>query len=253
MTSGYTRASEAARLDAGHDKKMPKLFFFIIVLAAAAGVTGCKKQPLESSTQGGGASSAGQQTETLKQVDKPASYDGPFGLAAKISVADLKKMGFKEVETHPGLFEGKPPKPLSEPGDYLVVATPDAGVCRIRASFDIDNVNGSGDQLKAKVDRFAETMRMKYGKHSEKINYISQDVYKRNPEYWMMGLKEESVVYAYDWTAGKTEQPLPAGLSNVEIVATALSLSKGYAAINYTFDNKDQCMDEIDKAKAANL
>lgn len=137
--------------------------------------------------------------------------------------------------------------------DYHLVATPSAGLCRIRATVDVNVVNGTGDQLKAKVDELAEMMKIKYGKHSRLIDFAMQDVYRRNPQYWMLGLTEESVLYAYDWSAGKTEQPLPDGLDNIEVSANATSTSAGYAAIQYTYKNFKDCTTEMKKQRAANL
>jgi hypothetical protein len=231
---------------------MSKPLTLITAIAIASyALTGCQKNQTEA--QKAEPTAAPNAAVVAPPLEKVKSYGGPFGLAAKMSVDELKKIGFTEIESSPGLMAGKPPKPLNEPGDYIVVATPKAGLCRIRATFDVDNVNGSGDQIKTKVDRLAEAMKLKYGKYSEKVVHISQDVYRRNPEFWMMGLKEESIIYAYDWTTGKTEQPMPSGLANIEIVANALSMDKGYAAISYTFDNRDECMDEVARLKAANL
>lgn len=191
--------------------------------------------------------SAGQPTPAVKK------YDGPFGLAAGISPADLKNLGFVESDAAPGVFTGKPPKPLDGADSYFVMATPTTGVCRIRATVDVDTVNGSGDQLKAKADQLAETMGTKYGKHSSKVTYIGEDVYKRNPQYWMLGLKEESVMYAYDWSAGKTEKSLPDGLANIEVSANATSTSQGYIAIQYTYGNFSQCQGERKQQQATSL
>jgi hypothetical protein len=190
-----------------------------------------------------------------KPVEKAAikNYDGPFGLTGSIPVAELSKLGFKESESSPGVFLGKPPKPMDDINDYYVFATPAVGVCRIRATYDVPTVNDSGDQLKAKVDQFAEMMAVRYGKHSDKVTYISRDVYRRNPEFWMMALREESVYYAYDWTVNKTEKPLPGDMTNIEVSANATSSGKGYVSIQYTYKNFEACKEELKKKSAANL
>lgn len=220
---------------------------------AALTLLGCQKQTTSPTAETPAPTAQPEKSKNPTEAKAIKTYDGPFGLTARMTGEELKTLGFVEVEGSPGLFKGTPPRPLGEPGDYYVVATPKAGLCRIRASYDVNTVNGEGDQIKEKVDQLAEAMSVKYGRHSTKINHISQDVYRRNPEFWMMALREDSVVYAYDWTAGKTEQPMPDGLENVEIVANALTLSSGYAAISYSFDNRKQCMDELKKLKSSNL
>lgn len=96
-------------------------------------------------------------------------------------------------------------------------------------------------------------MAVKYGKHSDKVDFVKEDVYRRNPHYWMLGLKEESVVYAYDWEAAKIATNLPHMLDNIEIAANASSTSEGYVTVRYTFKNFEKCAEEMRAQKAANL
>lgn len=96
-------------------------------------------------------------------------------------------------------------------------------------------------------------MAIKYGKHTKKFDYSSKDVYKKNPEYWMVGLKEESVVYGYDWSEGKTEQPLPEDLDNIEINTHASTTMSGFISINYTYKNFKECATALKKQQANSL
>ncbi|HBI70685.1 MAG TPA: hypothetical protein DDZ22_17270 [Massilia sp.] len=137
--------------------------------------------------------------------------------------------------------------------EYAVLATPETGVCRIMASANVSVVNGSGDQIKEKVDQLAELMATKYGKHSSKTNYLGEDVYRRNPQYWMMALKEDSAIYGYTWKTGKTEVALPTDIDRIEISAGATQSDSGWAQIRYTFKNMDSCMKDSKNRKAASL
>jgi hypothetical protein len=225
-----------------------------IVAAIGVALSGCQKQQAQATSgqEKSGAKTSTQATPT--QVALPTKpHDGPFGLAGSLPVAELERMGFKLGGGSPSLYFGKPPKPLQDADSYAVVATPTAGVCRIMAHIEVPVVNGSGDQLKEKADRLADAMQVKYGKYSEKVNYIKQDVYRRNPEYWMLGLKEESVLYAYDWSSGKTEKPLPGDLDNIEIAADTTRLDSGYVSIKYTFKNFGECRKEMEARKADSL
>lgn len=217
-------------------------------------VTGCQKDTPKnvfSPSIGAVDSSKSASPKPVESIKK--QYSGPFGLAGGISIEELEKMGFKSVETSPEVFSGMPPKPLDGFKEYFVIALPEIGLCRIRADHNIDVVNGSGDQLKSKADQVAEMMAVKYGKHSTKVVYISKDVYKRNPEFWMLGLKEESVFYAYDWTSGKTQQPLPDDLENIEISARATDIQSGYISIHYTYKNFKDCKSAMKKKQASSL
>ena len=224
-----------------------------IALALSISATACQKQPA-AVIGAPGVPSLGE--PSLANADSPPAgktYDGPFGLAGKIPVAELEQIGFKPSEGAWGVYFGTPPKPMDGVSDYYIVAGPNTGLCRIRATVNVDLVNDTGDQLKAKVDQLAEMMKIKYGKHSRLIDLARTEAYRRNPQYWMLGLKEESVLYAYDWSLEKGAHPRADGLDNIEISANATSTSKGYAAIQYTYKNFKECTAEMMKQRAANL
>lgn len=223
------------------------------VAALLISIAACQKQP--SAVTAAPGVPILEEAAPVKKSPTPVgkAYDGPFGLTGEIPIAELERMEFKPSESAWGVYFGTPPRPMDGVSSYYVVAAPNAGLCRIRATIDVDLVNATGDQLKAKVDQLAEMMKVKYGKHTSLIDLARTEAYRRNPQYWMLGLKEESVIYAYDWSAGKTSQPLPDGLDNIEISANATSTSNGYAAIQYTYKNFKDCTSEMTKQRAANL
>lgn len=214
---------------------------------------GCNKQGASTAAAGQQPSETSSKPKAEPVALAAKTYDGPFGLAGAMSVAELERMGFKSMSEAPNLYIGKPPKPFADAENYAVLATPKTGVCRIMTRVSVPVVNGSGDQLKEKTDQLAETMAVKYGKYSEKVDYIKQDVYRRNPQFWLMGLREDSVVYAYDWSAGKTTKPLPGDLENIEIVAESSSTDSGEVVIKYTFANFKDCRKDMQAKKADNL
>lgn len=227
---------------------MKTVLFFTVAVAALAG---CNKQNSSSVPEQN--SQPGTKAEAAPAPVVAKTYDGPFGLAGGMPVAELERLGFRSSADAPGLFLGKPPKPLSGAESYAVVATTNAGACRIATRISVPVVNGQGDQLKEKVDQLAETMAIKYGKYSDKVDYIKQDVYRRNPQFWLMGLREDSVLYAYDWSAGKTSKPLPGNLENIEIAAESSSTDSGEVVIRYTFANFKDCRKDMQTKKADNL
>ena len=227
---------------------MKKLLFATLIAAASAG---CQKNTSLSSEAPSVAASPAVTASPATPTSK--KYDGPFGLDGAMPIADLEHSGFKSVEGKPGIYVGSPPRPLQDADAYMVLAAPKMGVCRIVAHVTVPVVNGTGDQVKAAVDRMADTMQAKYGKYSEKVDYIKQDVYRRNPEFWMMGLKEDSVLYAYEWSAKKVEKPLLGNLENIEVSAGTGKIDSAYVAIIYTYTNFDECQAELRALKAGNL
>ena len=184
---------------------------------------------------------------------KAAKYSGPFGLAKGISADELTgALKFKAIANNPDLYEGKPPNEVNGFESYIVIATPKAGLCRIVVNTPDEVANGSGDQAKQAVDRLADSLKLKYGDRPNKTDYVGTGVYKRNPEFWMMGRTEDSVFYAYAWES-KGDAVLPNDLRSVEVSAQASNISKSYAKIVYTFSNFDECVAEMKASKAQNL
>lgn len=179
------------------------------------------------------------------------TYEGPFGLAMGIQTKELEEeLGFKKrSET---TYTGTPPKPASSFEQYFISAAPSAGLCRIIATHDVKGVSDSGDQLKAATDSIAEMLEVKYGKPTEKFNFASQDVYKRNPKFWMMALMKDDVTYSYWWMKGKSFDP-PNDISAIKLEAQSSSIEDGYVRLTYIFSNEKACMDETKRQKSTNL
>ena len=181
----------------------------------------------------------------------PKTYEGPFGLAMGIQIKELvDDLGFKHVVDT--LYSGTPPKPAPGFDEYLVSATPSGGICKVIATKDVKNVSGSGNQLKAATDEIAEMVELKYGKSTKKFDFASQDVYRRNPEFWMMALMKGEVTYLYSWTKGKALD-LPNDIVDIEVVAKSSSINDGFVKLLYSFSNNKACDDEIKRKKSTNL
>ncbi|WP_288379806.1 hypothetical protein [uncultured Massilia sp.] len=223
----------------------------VALLGAALILAGCTKQTPQ--TQAPVAPTPAAQSAALKMSPPQKVYDGPFGLARAMSISEIKDLGFTETEGVPNVFSGKPPKPAEGIDDYSVVAAPVAGACRISATVFVGTVNGTGDQLKAQVDRLAEAVEVKYGKPTKKFHQFAQEVYERNPQFWMLGLKEDSIAYGYIWRSSQSSGQLPSELKTIEVSAGAADTSAGYATVRYTYDNFDDCQKEFKVRKAANF
>jgi hypothetical protein len=196
-----------------------------------------------------------QQPQAPKIQEQPPqqTFDGPFGLAAGMSSSALEKLGFEAVPGHPSIFKGKPPKPVDGIDEYVVLATPIAGLCRIQAKANVPVANGTGDQVRAEVDRLASLLALRYGKHSLKGDLNDKETYRQNPQFWMMGIQDQSILYGYTWNGAKTEKPLPNSIAVIEVTAGADSMTAGWGSMIYTFKNFDACRGENQARAAANL
>jgi hypothetical protein len=231
------------------------LYLFLLTLIVTGALTGCQKQVSEPSqtTPAPTAAPADLKPQPLAQAQAQKVYDGPFGLSHEIPFAEIENLKFKRMTSGSSVFTGQPPKPMDGVDEYFLIATPESGVCRISARANVEKVNATGDQLRAKVDQMAEMMAFKYGKHSDKMHYFSQDVYRRNSQFWMMGLSEDSIAYVYTWESKKTSQPLSENLDSIEVMAGAGSTDSGWVSIRYTYKNFDACAKDEKKRKASNL
>lgn len=194
-------------------------------------------------------------TSEIKKQSTPIAktYDGPFGLAMGIPDKELStNLGFTPATTMPYIFIGKPPKPVTGFAEFFAIALPSTGLCKTGAKSVLTNVNGSGDQIKEEADKIAGMLELKYGKPTSKFTY-AKDTYKRNPEYWMLGLKEESVAYDYFWESKKANPALPNNIVQISLISRAQSISEGTVTLGYEFSNYEECTKEIKKMKAENL
>jgi len=229
-------------------------FLSMAVIAAIASLSACEKheEPKIQASSSAASSAAATTTTAAKAATK--TYDGPFGLAMGISDKEIREsFGFTNTADATHVYTGTPPKLGPGFSKYYVIATPVAGVCRIRAIKAVTSVNDRGEQLKQEADSLASLMEEKYGKPSGKYESAANDIYRRNPQYWMLGLKEESVVYGYDWIKNKTTAALPNNIDSIDITVTGYSLDSGSVSVTYDMTNFKECEKEYKKAKASNL
>jgi hypothetical protein len=222
----------------------------------------------ESSKNDSRAGQSNRPQTTAKEDNPPANkiasqppeipiktYDGPLGLAMGVSIDELlgKIASAKSSESNPNIYAITPPK--SAPGfdRFYAVATKEDGVCKIVAISDVNVVNDTGDQLKSRVNEIAEMVELKYGKSHKKYDFARQDVYRRNPQFFMMALKEDAVTYGFDWVSQVNKVKLPSDLEEINVFANASKMSEGWVSLEYIFKNFKSCQANIKKAKSTNL
>jgi hypothetical protein len=217
--------------------------FRLLILAVIIVMFGCNgdNKPTKQSNL--------QSPQTLPAASKKI-YDGPFGLAMGITQAELINMGFKQEEES-WVFTGTPPSASDLFSRYYVHATKQGGLYDIIAITSDFTVNGSGDQVKSKVNEIADLLSQKYGKHSFKLDDSNSDLFTRNPEMWFSGLQDESVRYMYVWKAGHNGTTLPNRIGYIRVEALANTVLSGRARVIYAFTNIDSCQKEIKSIKSS--
>lgn len=241
---------------------MSKILVLCVVLSVFS--VGCK----ENSQSNLEINQSGKVQDIAKNdnfsIDKNASqapeiliktYDGPFGLAMGIGVDELLGEVASGIisKSDPNTYIIRPPKLVPGFDRYYAVATKEDGVCKIIAISEVNVVNKAGDQLKSRVDEIAEMVRLKYGKSRKKYDFARQDVYRRNPDFFMMALREEAVIYGFDWVAQANNAMLTNDIEEINIFANASEMSAGWVSLEYIFKNFKSCQANIKKAKSTNL
>lgn len=195
-----------------------------------------------------------EQSSGIDGQNAKVKNEGPFGLAMGISVTDLTGVfGFVGEKNIPYIYSGVPPKPVLGFDDYHVTALPKTGVCKVSGLQTVDNVNSYGDEIKKAVDKLVQTLSIKYGKQAKKYDYAKDVAFKRHREYWMLGLKDELVVYAYNWVQAKNERKFPNNIYSISVEARAYSLTKAAVMLTYEFENVFDCMEDMKRLDIQNL
>ena len=145
------------------------------------------------------------------------TYDGPLGLEIGIPIDILvNQLQLKElIRGNTNFYSGSPAKHAPSLDSYFVIATQANGVCKVGAIANVNVVNNSGDQIKSETDRIAEMVELKYGKPTKKYDFASQDVYRKNAEFFLMALRQDAVTYAYSWANKSAKSALPSDLIEI--------------------------------------
>lgn len=186
---------------------------------------------------------------------KAIVYDGPFGLKEGLTAKELvEKFNFLEINESEGIFIGTPPKPINGYGTYYLIIGKNTGLCKISAIKNIKDVNGQGDQIKYEARALKDLLALKYGEPSKFYDFSTSDTYDRNPQYWMMGLKEESVFFSYYWNEETSKKiDLKNNIKYIKVETSADSYSSGFVILRYVFNNQIECESEFKKSAADNL
>lgn len=178
---------------------------------------------------------------------------GPLGLNKGMTLEEIKKQGDFVSENQPFIYTAKTiASGHPDFGSYLVILTPEQGLCKILAiSKDIET-SGFGTELEGKYKSLMDAMSGKYETPGKNYDFLRSGSIWKEPQYWMMGLlKKDRTLSAY-WSKPENNN-LPDSLKSVLIEALPRSGSKGYLTIAYEFDNIDACVAVLRAKKNSNL
>lgn len=179
---------------------------------------------------------------------------GPFGLSQGMSLAEVQKQGpFALVPSEQFLYRTTTiANGHQDFKRYTAVITPETGLCRIRASGRDITTSVYGSELLRKHQELVDALTEKYGKPSNKFDYLKAGSIWKDPNDWMLALLRGERVLKWFWT-DKEGSKLPDSLDGISVTAHALSQNEGYIELAYDFKNVTRCSELRATKKNANL
>lgn len=181
--------------------------------------------------------------------------EGPFGLEVgltKKNIEDMTGIELKPVADSPELYSATSlPKQNGDFELYGLVISPKAGLCEIRAVGKSIDTDSYGIALKTKYNELNDSLNSIYG-DSKKTDFLLSGSIWKEPQDWMMSLLKGERYLTAAWGDSK-QSPLKNNLQAVNVEARANSSDKGYVYLQYTFNNKNVCIQEIKAAKQSAL
>jgi hypothetical protein len=171
------------------------------------------------------------------------SIAAPFGTEMGMSKDELGiKSVTKEIATYKWELSSLP-KSSNLFESYIVVVTPENGLCFLKAVGQNVTTSVYGTELRTAFDRVNNSLKRKYSK-SYVADFLNSGSIWDEPKDFMMGLlkKERTLAAYYDEEEGST---MVEGVAKAYIKAYAMNSNKGWVTIDYFFDNHDACSAEI--------
>lgn len=162
---------------------------------------------------------------------------GPFGVEMGMPLAEL---GTPEGEISPGMYHfEKLPKSHPAFEGYIVQATPDQGVCWIKAiGVDIPT-NEDGTEFVAAFEEMRSKLQRIYGAH-DITRLLDENSIWSEPEDFMAGILNDERLYVAHWSQDYGSDLEPP-LIQIGLMAEATNNETGYYTVEYYFENHELC------------
>ena len=171
---------------------------------------------------------------------------GAFGVAMGQPVSSLKVVKKLQGNT----YEVEVPKPNSEFEEYIVMAAPNTGVCKISALGKTHLNDRYGSDVRSAFDHLHAALVVRYGTAKD-FDFLRAGSIWNDPQDFHMGVlkKERTLTSFWDRDNGST---LPVQLTSIMLDTRAVS-SGPYVALSYEFANFGKCKSVADSSNDAGL
>jgi len=138
-----------------------------------------------------------------------------------------------------GFFIVVAPRPHSEFESYVVVATDETGVCMVRGvGKDHDN-DRFGLSVRDSYSSLRSALKKRYGKY-ERVEFLRSGALWDDSDEWVMSIRQNERAHQAVWEE-KSGSELSAGLKDIILEVSATSSDTSWIALQYRFDNMDEC------------
>lgn len=181
-------------------------------------------------------------TVSLAQSQPPAR---PFGLQMGTPVSQLQRMpGFQRASaTSTDVYLLTPPTPNPEFEQYMVLATPQAGLCKVVALGRTYRADSYGDTLRSRFGNLQRLLTERYGQ-PEVYDFVKRDSIWREPRDFAMGLRMNERYLDAFWVREDLPR-LPNDLESIALTGKGLSSTETYLTLSYEFMNMEACQREV--------
>ena len=167
---------------------------------------------------------------------------GLFGLRKGLTKVEAEKFAGPLQERPVGVYiVERVPRPDPDFESYGLVITPQAGLCAVLAAGKTINVDASGTQIQAAFAARKKALAQTYGEPGRVDDFIRPGSKLVKPTDWAAALAHEDRSLSAAW---KLESNA-AGISVLQLEATAFSPTKAYLKLIVGFDNGDGCFSEL--------
>ncbi|WP_155914538.1 hypothetical protein [Asticcacaulis sp. AC460] len=177
-------------------------------------------------------------TATSVLLAATAAFAGPFGIKMGAQVKDLKVVEKHDMSAPWEAYSISVPQPNSEFESYMIVLTPQTGVCKVLAIGKTYEDDRYGTSVRSAYDKLKSALSQKYGQPKD-YDFLSSGALWKDSEDFAASLDKNERTLASFWSV-----PLDASneIADIQLSAEGASLSDTYISLSYELRNFDQCV-----------
>lgn len=169
-----------------------------------------------------------------------AQEDGPFGFIIGDPISDY------ECEYRAGIaYLCKPPKSHVDFDSFYILATPQEGICIIKAASREVSTSGFGIEIRTLADAIAAQISRTYGNPTKRFDRLLPGSIWDGARDWMMAINRGDRIYAHYWENVSIRR-----INAISVDVHATSSASGWLAVQFEGDNAVQCKEFEDSQKA---